>query len=141
MVEIAFARGALTASEQAAVKEGFRVHGQELGAPQYEKEQVKWIGVDGREEIRAILSAEILWEWMYVDELWVSPESRGEGLGKRLILLAEELAIAKGLQGVWLWTQSWQAVDFYAHLGFDEFARFDNFPQGHARVGFRKHLK
>ena len=63
---------------------------------------------------------------MYIDELWVSPESRGAGLGRALMLRAEELAKSRGLQGLWLWTQSWQADGFYRQLGYDEFARFDD---------------
>ena len=56
------------------------------------------------------------------------------------MLLAEEHATRRGLRGIWLWTQSWQAIGFYSRLGFQEFTRFDDFPQGHTRVGFRKQL-
>ena len=48
--------------------------------------------------------------------------------------------------GVWngcqwrLWTQSWQAGGFYQQLGYSEFTRFDDFPKGHSRIGFRKIL-
>ena len=140
MVDVRFGRGELTASEQAVVSEGFRVHSAGHGAPDYVKERVKWLAVDELDELRGALTADIVWDWMYIDELWVCPESRGDGLGQRLMLLAEELAASRGLQGVWLWTQSWQATGFYSGLGFDEFARFDDFPRGHTRVGFRKQL-
>ena len=140
MVDIEFHRGGLTASEQAVVAEGFRAHSGEQGAPDYLKEQLKWLGVDERNDIRAVLTADILWDWIYVDELWVCHTARGAGLGRRLMLLAEEFAIAEGLQGIWLWTQSWQAEGFYRQLGYREFTRFDNFPKGHSRIGFRKHL-
>ena len=140
MMNVRFCRGDLTESEQAVVSKGFRAHSEEHNAPRYASERVKWLGVDDQDEISAVLTAEVLWDWMYVDELWVSPQSRGAGLGRRLMLLAEEFAMARGLQGIWLWTQSWQAVGFYSHLGFHQFARFDNFPQGHARIGFRKEL-
>ncbi|MCG8333861.1 MAG: histone acetyltransferase, partial [Proteobacteria bacterium] len=39
------------------------------------------------------------------------------------------------------WTQSWQAAEFYEQLGYVEFARFDDFPKGHQRIGFRKLMK
>ena len=77
---------------------------------------------------------------MYIDELWVSPASRGGGLGRQLMELAEEFARAQRLQGIWLWTQSWQAEGFYRQLGYSEFTRFDEFPKGHSRIGFRKPL-
>ena len=52
----------------------------------------------------------------------------------------EEFAADESLQGVWLWTQSWQAESFYTKLGYEEFTRFENFPKGHTRIGFRKRL-
>lgn len=139
-MDIRFGRGVLTASEQAVVVEGFRVHSLEHGAPEYAKETVKWLGVDEGGKIRAVLTAEIVWDWIYIDELWVFSESRGAGVGARLMALAEEYAVSHGLAGIWLWTQSWQAVGFYSRLGFEEFTRFDDFPRGHTRVGFRKRL-
>ena len=37
--------------------------------------------------------------------------------------------------------QSWQAAAFYDHLGYEEFTRFEHFPEGHERIGFRRYLK
>ena len=54
--------------------------------------------------------------------------------------LAEEFAAGAALQGIWLWTQSWQADGFYRQLGYSELTRFDDFPKGHSRIGFRKNL-
>lgn len=140
MLDVRFDREALTASEQAVVTEGFRVHNEGRGAPDYAKERVKWLVADEREGLKAVLTAEIVWDWIYVDELWVAAELRGTGLGRQLMHLAEEFAENQGLQGIWLWTQTWQAVGFYSRLGYEEFTRFDDFPKGHARVGFRKLL-
>jgi ribosomal protein S18 acetylase RimI-like enzyme len=58
------------------------------------------------------LTADLLWDWLYIDELWVDERSRGLGLGKSLMLQAEEFAASKALSGLWLWTQTWQAADF-----------------------------
>ena len=44
--------------------------------------------------------------------------------------LAEEFAVSQSLQGLWLWTQSWQAEGFYRQPGYSQFTRFDNFPGG-----------
>lgn len=139
-VDIKFCRGGLTSSEQSVVSEGLQTHGREQDAPEYEKERVKWLGIDERNETRAVLTADILWDWIYVDELWICPNLRGEGLGRQLMLLMEGFARSQGLQGIWLWTQSWQAEGFYTQLGYGEFSRFDNFPKGHSRIGFRKQL-
>ena len=122
------------------VSEGFHTHTEEQDAPEYKKERAKWLAFDETREIRAVLTADILWNWIYIDELWAAPESRGQGLGRELMLLAEEFAKSQGLQGIWLWTQSWQAEEFYRKLGYSEFTRFDNFPTGYSRIGFRKKL-
>ncbi len=100
-----------------------------------------WVGADNTENVLAVLTADLLWDWLYIDELWTSSAVRGKGYGRQLMELAEEHALSQNLQGIWLWTQSWQAESFYKHLGYQEFARFDNFPKGHARIGFRKVLQ
>jgi GNAT superfamily N-acetyltransferase len=139
-VEIKFHRGNLTSSEQSVVSQGFYAHTLEQDAPEYMKERVKWLALDERDDIKAALTADILWDWIYIDELWICPELRGEGLGRRLMHLAEEFAISHKIQGIWLWTQSWQADGFYRHLGYSQFTRFDDFPKGHSRIGFRKKM-
>ena len=139
-MNIEFRRGGLTTSEQSLVSEGFHTHTEEQGAPEYTKERVSWLALQTRNDIKAVLTADILWDWIYIDELWVCPKSRGEGLGRRLMQLAEEYAVSRNLQGIWLWTQSWQAEGFYRQLGYSQFTRFDNFPKGHSRIGFRKEL-
>ncbi len=86
----------------------------------------------------AVLTAELLWDWLYIDELWVSEELRGMGVGRKLMTLAEEFAASENLVGIWLWTQSWQAESFYKGLDYVEFTRFHHFPRGHSRIGLRK---
>ena len=139
-MNIELCRTELTATEQAVVSEGFRAQTEELKVPEYVKERVKWLGRDERNEVRAILTAEILWDWLYVDELWVCAGLRGTGIGRQLMQLAEEFAVTQEFCGIWLWTQSWQAEGFYRQLGYSEFTRFDDFPRGHSRIGFRKRL-
>ncbi len=139
-MRIEFCGGKLTESEQATVSEGFRAHSEERGAPEYVKERVKWLGFDDRDGVKAVLTADIVWDWMYVDELWVCPTFRGAGIGRQLMQLAEDFAVSREVSGIWLWTQSWQAEGFYRQLGYSQFTRFDNFPRGHSRIGFRKQL-
>ena len=139
-MRVEFEKGPLSASEQALVSEGFRAQSAENNSPVYRKEQVKWLRFDERDSLCGALAADILWDWIYVDERCVATESRRKGIGRQLMQCAEQFACSQGLQGIWLWTQSWQAEDFYRRLGYREFTRFDNFPAGHARIGFRKTL-
>ena len=139
-LNIEFARGQLSAAEQSLVSDGFEQHTGQLDAPRYEKERVKWLATDEFGDLKAVLTADILWDWIYVDELWVATELRDEGVGRELIERAEEYSRSQSLQGIWLWTQSWQAEGFYERLGYVEFTRFEDFPKGHSRIGFRKRL-
>lgn len=123
------------------VSNGFETHSASQGAPKYEKKPVKWLVADQGGVLIGALTADILWNWIYVGELWVARKSRGAGIGKRLMQLAEEFAVSENLQGLWLWTQSWQAESFYRQLGYSEFTRFHDFPLGHSRIGFRKILR
>ena len=63
-------------------------------------------------------------EWsnrLLVTELWVSEELRGQGLGKRLMDRAKEVAVRQGRRAVILETQSCNtgAIGFYLHEGFE----------------------
>ncbi len=139
-MNIAFREGGLTAAEQSAVSRGFEEHSASSGAPDYAKTQFSWIAHGSQEEMLGVLTADVLWDWLYVDELWVAPETRGTGLGRALMERVEEYAISRRLEGIWLWTQSWQAAEFYEKLNYEEFTRFENFPRGHTRIGYRKYL-
>ena len=81
-VDIEFRRGELTSSEQSVVSEGFRAQTEEHDAPEYRKERVKWLAFDEQNDIGAVLTAVIQWDWIYIDELWVARETRGQGLGR-----------------------------------------------------------
>ena len=140
-MNIVFRSGDLPPDAQLVVSQGFSAHSGLVDAPQYAKERFHWLVTEEAPDVLAALTAELLWNWLYIDELWVIPKLRGTGLGRKLMTLAEEFAISRQLQGIWLWTQSWQAEGFYRKLDYVEFTRFENFPRGHARIGFRKTLR
>ena len=72
--------------------------------------------------------------------LWVDQPRRGEGLGSRLVLVAEQVARDRGCANLVLDTHTFQAPEFYRRLGYTEVGRFDDFPVGHGQVMFRKRL-
>jgi RimJ/RimL family protein N-acetyltransferase len=72
--------------------------------------------------------------------LWVDQPRRGEGLGSRLLLVAEQVARDRGCADVVLDTHTFQAPEFYRRLGYSEVGRFDDFPVGHGQVMFQKRL-
>ncbi len=140
MLEIQFSQGPLTEEHQTQLTVGFESHSQAQEAPSYAKESLNWTVVNEQGDLIAALTANLLWDWLYIDELWVDESCRGMGMGKQLMAKAEEHAKKNEISGLWLWTQSWQAPNFYKSLGFEEFTRFDNFPVGHSRIGLRKSL-
>ncbi len=83
------------------------------------------------------LSGGTSYGWLLVKILWVAEEFRGQGLGVRIMALAEEEAHRRGCHGAWLDTSSSRARGFYERLGFEVFGMLENRegerPQGHAR--------
>jgi ribosomal protein S18 acetylase RimI-like enzyme len=83
------------------------------------------------------------WTWGgtgYVDVLWVRAESRGAGLGGRLLAAAEKEARARGCTSMVLSSHSFQAPDFYRARGYLECGRFPEYPVGHCEVHFTRSL-
>lgn len=133
--------GELSSTEQGIVTAGFARHTIDREAPPFERKRLVWRAHDAKGGLVGVATADLLWDWIYVDELWVDERFRGTGLGKELLEQVERCAKTRKLSGVWLWTQSWQAEAFYRRCGYEEFTRFEDFPKGHARIGFRKDLR
>jgi GNAT superfamily N-acetyltransferase len=79
----------------------------------------------------------IFLNWLHVDLIWVADAHRRKGIGRRLMKQAEDKARELGLTGIEVWTQNWQAPEFYRKLGYDEFAVIDDFTPGGKRHAFR----
>lgn len=92
------------------------------------------------QEIVGGVIAETYWEWLYIDLLWVKEEFRGRGYGHRLLMLAEEEAIGRGVKHAYLDTFSFQAPKFYKARGYKVFGKLHEFPPGHQRFFMKKQL-
>ncbi|WP_040071001.1 GNAT family N-acetyltransferase [Pseudomonas batumici] len=85
------------------------------------------------------LYAKISGQWLFVELLVVPEIARGQGMGSKLMSMAETLARKKGCQGIWLDTFSFQAPDFYLRLGFSIFGELKDYPvAGHDRFFMQK---
>jgi len=78
--------------------------------------------------------------WMFIQYLAISEAYRGQGLGKKLMASAEELARNRTCTGIWLDTYSFQTPGFYEMLGYSKFGRIDDYPVGHHRLFLLKRL-
>lgn len=80
----------------------------------------------------------ISWGYLYVDCLWVDDKHRGEKLGEGLLTSMEEAAISFGYDKAYLWTTSFQALDFYTKLGYQPFGELPDRPPGHTTYFLKK---
>lgn len=91
-------------------------------------------------EVIAGLNSAICWNWMEIDILWVHPDHRELGYGKRLLDEAEKIARAKSCSFLKLNTFSFQAPDFYKKYGYKVIAVIENAPHEHKHYYFIKEL-
>ncbi|MGU3422839.1 GNAT family N-acetyltransferase [Methylobacterium sp. D54C] len=80
------------------------------------------------------------WDWFIVATLWVREESRGRGIGLRLLLEGEGAAKRHGCTRARLATVTFQAPGFYGKLGYVEVCRLPDVPPGHDLIWMSKDL-
>ena len=81
-----------------------------------------------------------VFNWVYVDTLWVSDELRGRGYGAQLLTAIENEAIKHNCTNIYLDTFSFQAPEFFKRLGYEIFGELKDFPPGHSRIFLTKKL-
>ena len=81
-----------------------------------------------------------MWRWLMIDGLWVDAKLRGQELGRRLLVAAEEIAVQRGCLGSQLGTFDFQAKTFYECNGYTVFAALEGFPPGHTHFQLQKCL-
>lgn len=77
---------------------------------------------------------------LFVRILWVAEALRGRGYGRRLLEAAEQRAAERGCRQVFVDTFTFQAPGFYEKLGYEIYARAEDWPVGHAHCFLRKKL-
>ena len=55
--------------------------------------------------------------WLNIGTLWVAEKLRGQGYGRKLIQAAEQKAFKHGYKSAYLFTYSFQNLEFYLHIG------------------------
>jgi len=78
--------------------------------------------------------------WMYLDGVAVVEAARHQGLGSRLLSVAENEARKRDCHHAWLETYSFQAKPFYEQHGYCVFGVLNDHPIGHQRYFMQKSL-
>jgi ribosomal protein S18 acetylase RimI-like enzyme len=83
------------------------------------------------------------WTWAqtgFVQTLWIREDLRGRGLGAQLLATAEIEAARRGCREMHLDSHSYQAPDFYRHLGYEVIGELPGWPGDTTRIFLRKTL-
>lgn len=95
---------------------------------------------DDNGEILGGLYGRFFYQWLFIELLSVPEQARGQGMGSKLMQMAEDLAWEKECVGIWLDTFDFQAPQFYKRLGYSELGQIADYPPGHKRFFFQKRL-
>jgi len=84
------------------------------------------------------------WTWgdcCELQNLWVEPSLRGQGLATRLIAAAEAEAATRGCSQTVHFTYAFQAQALYEQNGYELVGRVEDFPSGTDVLWYRKRLQ
>ncbi len=76
--------------------------------------------------------------WLFTQLLAVPDAARGQGVGTRLMQMAETEAKVRGCHSAWLDTFEFQARPFYEGLGYVCFGELPGYPTGFTRFFMKK---
>jgi|GEM_PF-908177 len=82
----------------------------------------------------------IFLNWLHLDLVWVAEPFQRKGLGKKLMMQTVLQAKLSGLDGLEVWTQSWQATEFYRKMQFSEMEVLPDFLPNEKRHVFRYYI-
>ena len=113
-------------------------------APQSVNSRVQLTARGDEGMLLAGLDGSTSYGWLKVELLWVTPELRRSGIGRKLMDRAFDLACDRHCHACWLETSNRESVAFYRRLGFDGFGTLknqtDQTPAGHFRWFLKRDL-
>lgn len=106
----------------------------------YERNLYKFVAYLDK-KIVGILDLKIEANVAYIDNLLTGVEHRGKGIGKQLVLRAEEFAKTEKCTKIWLDTdEEWEAAKFYKKIGYQVTGTHENHYFGKRALIFTKFL-
>lgn len=101
------------------MEEGFLQHAFEKVQHKGNIEQISFIAKRGNAFAGAVYT-ETFWGALHIKLLYLEPKFRGQGVGTELMEKAMQKGKEKGCRFAYVETFSFQALDFYKKLGFQE---------------------
>ena len=106
-----------------------------------DEERVVLAATNNDEDLIGGVSATLWGGCLEIDYIWVSEELRGSGVGSELLKRLEKLVKERGCRRVILDTFSFQAPEFYAKQGYQEYQTIEGYSDGTvAKHFFKKDL-
>ena len=96
---------------------------------------------DEMNRLIAGLTAEMFWNALYIDILWVDEDHRRRGYGAALLRRAEDAGRAESCDVAYLSTFDFQAPGFYERSGYDVLGELQDVPPGSRSRWFCKKLR
>ena len=127
-----------TEEQVAEIDRGLSEHNAGLVSPSAPT-RVSGVFVESGRVVAGVVAA-AYWGKLHISLLWVHPDYRSKGLGRRLLEWAEERGRELGCASAMVNTMSFQAPDFYARLGYRCFGQSDGYEGGASRHYFEKRL-
>jgi GNAT superfamily N-acetyltransferase len=124
-----------------AVRNGIQLHASAaLGLPEAQWGPINFFLRDDHGEILGGVLGNLWGDWMYIAYVWVDRALRGRGHASRMLIVAEEHAIARGCGNAFLDTFSFQARPLYEKLGYELFGIEEDHPKGHQHYLLKKRI-
>jgi ribosomal protein S18 acetylase RimI-like enzyme len=92
-------------------------------------------------EVRGGVTGGVWGGWLHIVALWVDPPLRGRGLGRQLVLAAEDEGREAGARRAFLETHTFQAPGLYRRLGYESIAEIVDYPPGESQLIMCKDLR
>lgn len=97
---------------------------------------------DNHNNPTGVLCAYTAFAEIYIDDIWVHEQQRGQGIGRELIQTLEDKFKDQGFNNINLVTSEFQAPDFYRKCGFEqEFVRINHHNPKLTKYFFVKYFK
>lgn len=94
---------------------------------------------DDEGDVIAGIAAQTYAKGLHIDLVWVERDMRGNGWGRKLVNMAEEIAVQRGCTEAWVGTT--REVEFFRKLGYCVSGKLALFPTGETLYWMSKPLQ